>query len=76
MRSKSEDMTSEEAFRRVQEMDTTFHPRAHYDPIFTPIFGALFSAPIFGLSAAGAASAASIASAIAVTSTSQGVNHK
>lgn len=73
MRSKFEDMTSDEAFRRVQEMDVTGQPSASYDPIFFPLFTAVFGTATIagtGISVAG------LASAITVTPVSRGVHSK
>ncbi|OCJ67611.1 hypothetical protein A6U97_02485 [Agrobacterium tumefaciens] len=68
MRNRFEDMSSEEAFRRVQELDSSLCDVA-YDPIFTPIFAGLG----FGSFTIAGISGASIASAIAVTPISEGV---
>jgi len=74
MRNRYEDMTSDEAFRRVLEMDRQGGSSSNYDPIFTPIFTAVFTG--VGLSASTAAFAATVATAIATTSSSEGVHRK
>lgn len=67
-----ENLSSEDIEREVRALDNPGQLAAHHDPIFTPIFVAmgLGNITIAGISAA------TIASAIATTALSLGVQHR